>query len=55
MLHGQLIQIQAGYGGRLMLPGRRLPRHAGHPQDGKSGGRIVFFLIFVLKDFAYRQ
>ena len=35
--NGQLILIQAGYGGLLLLPGRRLPRHGGHLQDGNSG------------------
>ena len=49
LLHGQLIRIQAGYGGHLPHHGRRLPRHGGHLQDGKGGDHICSLVSF--KDF----
>ena len=41
--------------GNLPFPGRHLPSHGGHPQDGKRGIRrelnaLVYFILF--KDFA---
>ena len=37
MLHGLSVQLQVGYGGHFLLPGRRLPRHGGHLHDGMGG------------------
>ena len=43
--HGQLIRVQAGYGGHLLLHGRRLTRRGGHLPDGKSGECIFFEIV----------
>ena len=53
LLHGQSIHVQAGDSGNLLLPGRRLPRHGGHLQDGTRSGHICC-LVFS-KDFDYRH
>ena len=36
LLHGHLIRRQARYGCHHLNHGRRLPRHGGHLEDGKS-------------------
>ena len=46
LLHGQLIRTQAGHGGHLLHHGRRLPRHGGHLQDGKSNAHMCSFTPF---------